>query len=174
MNIRKNAMPYVVASLLTTSSSSALLADTSVHGSLNSGELIDTVATSLENRTPEIVELLPEDFKPAFTRDTMIELNAIVKRSYAAVEGFDSLRRELSSATKPNERPSSTTLDDKHRVAMNALKLHSQFALNDMRNVVEELRISDEYYNVAVLAGMVMFVEMVDWEIKSFITSIDS
>ena len=45
----------------------------------------------------QIVEILPTDFKPAFTRHTVIKLNAIVEESYAAILEFDRFKKDLES-----------------------------------------------------------------------------
>jgi hypothetical protein len=120
-----------------------------------------------------IVELLPEDFKPAFTRETVITLNAIVKRSYAVIEEFDDLNQELEKTMhKPSFQRSAEQLKAlvQHKLTVrNNLRQRSKTALSDMQQAVKTLKASDEHYNAAVLAGMFTFVKTVEREVSGLL-----
>lgn len=117
-----------------------------------------------------IVELLPEDFKPAFTRDTVIKLNAIVKRSYAVIREYD----ELTKALEKQKPSTSKTLSAEQLKALvqhkltvtDSLEKRSKAALADMIQAAKLLKASDEHYNAAVLAGMMTFVKDVEREVS--------
>ena len=166
MKISKNVLLSIGIVLLTSVNTDVLLASTSVSDSTITDKKADI--TEAQSSNPEIIEILPEDFQPAFTRDTVIKLNAIVKRSYAVIEAFDTFRSELYDSEQGGKENVKTKLTDNQTLAINALELHSHFALNDMQEAVKELKTSNEHYNIAVLAGMVMFVEAVDREVQLF------
>lgn len=108
--------------------------------------------------TPEtqIVEILPEDFKPAFTRDTVIKLNSIVEQSYAVIREFDNFKKDNVPGA----------LDERKLATLNELTDRSKSALQQMNAAVVKLKSSKEHYNPAVLAGMLRFVETVEDEIS--------
>lgn len=166
MKLNKNVWLSAGIVLLMSVNTEMLLASTTVNDAPIKNQQVDMASPLPSNH--EIVEILPEDFQPAFTRDTVIKLNAIVKRSYAVIEAFDTFRSELNNAEQRSKGMVKTVLTDNQTLAINALELHSHFALNDMQEAVKELKISNEHYNVAVLAGMVMFVEAVDREVQLF------
>lgn len=174
MNIRKSIFAGFAVVLLSALNSSALMAATP--DVLLQADVSKTGSVTAESKSTngDIVEILPEDFKPAFTRDTVIKLNAIVKRSYAVIEGFDDFKRELNSATMHKVGTSTGLLSESQTVAITALEQHSNAAVADMREAVKALKVSDEYYNVAVLAGMTRFVEAVDKEISVFVAATDA
>ncbi|GAB2188809.1 hypothetical protein MAH1_04160 [Sessilibacter sp. MAH1] len=143
----------------------ALVASTFIGNTVSAEELQSTVAKK------EIVELLPEDFKPAFTRETVIKLNAIVKRSFDAINDYDDSIREVRAVVADAMKPDAT--DDAKQIAMkkishiNDLMQASKSALMDMKAAEVELRNSGEEYNSAILAGMIDFVEDVAREISA-------
>ena len=49
-----------------------------------------TLADNTNNKQ-QFVELLPKDFRPAFTKETVIKLNAIVRRSYDVINEYDAI-----------------------------------------------------------------------------------
>lgn len=114
----------------------------------------------------EIIEQLPEDFKPAFTRDTVIKLNAIVRRSFDVFNEYDAIiddiHTSVTQAVKPNASDKTKQQAQEHLTLMNALKIRSKDALEDMTIAATELRNSDEVYNSAILAGMIDFVEDIE------------
>ena len=114
----------------------------------------------------EIIEQLPEDFKPAFTRDTVIKLNAIVRRSFDLFNEYDAIiddiHTSVAQAAKPNASDKTKQQAQEHLTLMNALKIRSKDALEDMTTAATELRNSDEVFNSAILAGMIDFVEDIE------------
>lgn len=119
----------------------------------------------------QIVELLPQDFKPAFTRETVIKLNAIVHRSFDAINEYDSnvrsFRQAVEESTKTDASEEAKEMAQKKLVQLDALMAKSKAALTDMMAAKTELENSDEEYNKAILAGMVDFVEDVEREITA-------
>ncbi|MFT2089626.1 hypothetical protein [Paraglaciecola sp. 2405UD69-4] len=120
-----------------------------------------------------IVKLLPEDFKPAFTRETVLKLNGIVRRSYEVINEFDSLKKGNeaslllvdSKATAEQIKLANSQFNE-----MQALSERSKSALEDMMKAVDTLKASQEHYNSAVLAGMVKFVKVVEHEVNEHST----
>lgn len=119
----------------------------------------------------QIVELLPQDFKPAFTRETVIKLNAIVHRSFDAINEYDSnirdFRKAVEEGTKSDASEEVMEMTKKKLAHLNTLMAKSKSALADMMAAKTELENSDEEYNKAILAGMVDFVEDVEREISA-------
>ena len=123
------------------------------------------------NEAASIVEILPEDFKPAFTRDTVIRLNAIVQRSYTVIAEFDELTKPLPPSSVENGQRDIMTgrhPQEEQWVANDRLQLRSKAARADMTSAVDALKAGNEYYNAAVLAGMSRFVRDVEQEISRF------
>lgn len=120
-------------------------------------------ADSKAQRTYEhIIELLPEDFKPAFTRETVIKLNAIVRRSYDVINEFDALNKQQKVSAGDNVSSNFISTD-----SLKTLNIRSQSALIDMNKAVKTLKSSGEYYNESVLEGMLTFVTDVNDELSA-------
>ncbi|MCO1335880.1 hypothetical protein MO867_16210 [Microbulbifer sp. OS29] len=120
-------------------------------------------------KTPASVALTSNDIKAAFERDTVIRLNGIVRRSLATIRQYDaeikSVREEHLAATG-NGMNEHQVADAKSNLSkLEEWNLEASQALKDMKAAVLELEASDEYYNAAILAGMVRFVETVATEI---------
>jgi len=120
----------------------------------------------------KIVELLPEDFKPAFTRETVIKLNAIVRRSYDVIDEYDAIiddvRGAVEQAVSTEMAEQETPEEAEQKIAqITTLAERSKHALSDMMAAVKKLKASDEEYNTAILAGMIDFVEDVEREISA-------
>ena len=118
-----------------------------------------------------IQEILPDDFRPAFTRDTVIKLNGIVERSYLVISELDQLRGELRGSSLSDASAmarSGRNLNDRQSARIASLHQRSRAALKDMNAAVDQLQAGEEYYNSAVLAGMVMFVNDVEQEVSQF------
>ena len=117
----------------------------------------------------KFIELLPKDFKPAFTRETVIKLNAIVHRSYDVISEYDTIieqtLHDLKQASHKNATQQFKLATKQKVVQIQKLEERSTFALSDMMDAVKILRNSDEEYNKAILAGMVDFVKDVQQEI---------
>lgn len=119
----------------------------------------------------QIVELLPEDFRPAFTRETVIKLNAIVRRSFDAINEYDNeikdIRNSVAEAANSGATTASKMAAKAKMSTITSLEQRSKAALTDMKAAEKELRASDEHYNAAILAGMIDFVEDVEREISA-------
>lgn len=107
---------------------------------------------------PKAIELFPEDFKPAFTREVVTKLNAIVRRSYNSINEYDTNSQQIDNAKE---------LSEQQLAKINKLAENSQSALRDMIAAVKELEASGEHYNAAILAGMMDFVTGVEKEITA-------
>ena len=124
-----------------------------------------------ETTDSAVVELQPQNFKPAFTRDTVIKLNAIVRRSLNTINTYDSviknIRTQVEQASDSEATPQ-LKQHASHQVAeLMQLQQHAEHALADMRAAVKQLKASGEYYNKTLLAGMIDFVEDVEREISA-------
>ncbi len=117
----------------------------------------------------EIVELQPKDFKPAFTRDTVIKLNKIVRRSHALISRYDAIIRDARTAVESNDKPAA----QKQVAGIKELAQKSTLVLDDMMEAVKELKASGEEYNAAILAGMLDFVEDVEREMNAEQTKLE-
>lgn len=123
-------------------------------------------AAGSDNTFSHIVELLPEDFRPAFSREVVIKLNTLVKRSYAVVSEYDQAKFRVVQEQCVNSF--TDAIEDKCGHYSAKLKyLHNEAlkALNQIRYEAHLLRNGKEYYNAAVLAGMLRFVEAVELEL---------
>jgi hypothetical protein len=115
----------------------------------------------------ELVELYPTDFKPAFTRNTVIKLNAIVHRSYDVINTYDAIIADVKQTMAQSENASRMSPEAKAQLQRIAgLAKESKKILMDMNAAVDELTASKEDYNAAILAGMVDFVQDVEREIS--------
>jgi hypothetical protein len=163
------------------SSLSALLLITSISFSLpaiadskekttSSAMIEKEVSLTTESSTPHISEILPEDFRPAFTRETTIKLNAIVKRSYSVINEFDTATKEWETYLSGMDQPASTEATNRFNkdqlMVLKTLNKRSKDVLTEMNRAVDTLKASGEHYNTAVLAGMVKFVKTVDQEVS--------
>jgi hypothetical protein len=117
----------------------------------------------------QFVELLPKDFRPAFSRETVIKLNAIVRRSYDVINEYDAIIGETYSnvmkASKNDTGQQHITDTKKQLSVIQNLQSRSDSALSDMMLAVDMLKKSGEDHNEAILAGMVNFVKDVQKEI---------
>lgn len=118
----------------------------------------------------QFVELLPKDFKPAFTRETVIKLNAIVRRSYDAINEYDAvIEKTYTKIMQASESESNQQYGDDTRQQLSTIQKladRSSLALSDMTSAVDVLRKSGEEHNEAILAGMIDFVQDVNREIN--------
>jgi uncharacterized membrane protein len=133
-----------------------------------------TAIASTKNENKEgqqqFVELLPKDFKPAFSRETVIKLNAIVRRSYDVINEYDAIiertYNNVMQASK-SELNQQHQADTKQQIlVIRNLEHRSNLALSDMMSAVEILKKSGEEHNKAILAGMVNFVKDVNKEVS--------
>ena len=94
-----------------------------------------------------------------FTRATVLELNAIVKRSLSVITEFDAIRQRLRSTDEPSTANPLSAYD--------ALSADAARARTDMDEAEKRVRSSGEPYNEEIRAAMVHFVGHVDDEIRS-------
>ena len=117
----------------------------------------------------ETIEIGLEHLRPAFTRDTVIRLNAIVARSLETIREYDGeivgLRQAVDSALVDGATPDAHTEAIASLERLGAFEERAKRALHDMRGAVGQLEASGERYNEAILAGMVDFVEDVESEL---------
>lgn len=114
----------------------------------------------------ELVELYPTDFKPAFSRNTVIKLNAIVHRSYDVINTYDAIIADVKQTMEQSENASRMSPEAKMKLQKIAsLAKESKKILTDMNSAIDELNASKEDYNAAILAGMLDFVQDVEREI---------
>lgn len=118
-----------------------------------------TEASLAPKAEQEIVALAPEHFKPAFTKATVIKMNAIVQRSLDVINEYDSIIAEIKNNADPNNA--------KQLERINDLSMRSKLVLKDMLAAEKELKESDEVYNSAIFAGMKDFVSDVEREIST-------
>ncbi len=132
--------------------------------------ITNMVFASDEANAERIVKLLPADFKPAFTRDTVIKLNAIVSRSFDAINEYDAIikgvRNAVAKATTAGMSVGAKPDAEEKVAQINRLYDQAKLALVDMMAAVKELKNSGEEYNKAILAGMIDFVEDVEREVS--------
>lgn len=98
----------------------------------------------------QLIEQTPEDFKPAFTRERVIELNTIVSHQLQVINQYDDLKitNEISAELLNLEK-------------------QSKLNLSHMLSAEQRLIASGEHYNKATFAGMKSFVEDVQHEISA-------
>lgn len=113
---------------------------------------------SVDQKGQQVVELAPEDFKPSFTKSTVIKLNAIVSRSLDVINEYDSIIGEMKQSSDPK------SIENQIR-RVDQLSEQSTLILTDMLAAEKELKASDEVYNSAILAGMKDFVSDVEREV---------
>jgi hypothetical protein len=119
----------------------------------------------------EIVELQPEDFKPAFTEETVLKLNAIVRKSLEVIREYTNniknIRATIEQATQASASDEAKSIAQKNVDTLGKLSKRSKDALAEMTTAATELKNSDELFNPTLLHGMVDFVEDVEREITS-------
>lgn len=139
-------------------------ADSGIHKtSMTNGTLVEKTAAN-----SDLVVIEPKDFKPAFTRDTVIKLNAIVGNSYGIVREFDKLVTELRHNRVESNTAEPFVLSESQLAAVTTLADRSSRAFADMNRAIDALKASGEHYNAAILAGMALFVRSVNQEISLF------
>lgn len=117
----------------------------------------------------EFIELFPSDIKAPFTQKTVTKLNAIVRRSYNAINEYDDIvddiRVSVNKAASDEAVPGLKQRAEEKLEKIYLLDEASKNALSDIMAAAKELRSSDEEFNNAILEGMIEFVEDVEKEI---------
>jgi PBP1b-binding outer membrane lipoprotein LpoB len=112
----------------------------------------------------QVVEQTPSDFKPAFTKETVIKLNAIVSLQLEVINEYD--------AIIAMDKKASMTAEKKHKLMQSNSKIielstRSKINLNKMMAAEKQLKESGEEYNKATFAGMMDFMKDVEREISA-------
>lgn len=127
-----------------------------------------TTAGAPEDR--ELVELGLDDFSSPFSKETVLKLNAIVGRSLAAIKEYDGALpavQDSVAASLADRRSAGARAKARENIAhVERLADEATDARDDLRAAEEELKASGEKYNEVILAGMIIFVEKVDDELR--------
>ena len=116
-----------------------------------------------QSQEAHVTELTAENFHPAFTKSTVIKLNAIVSRSLDVINEYDSIIGSAkSNSSEMTEQDTAVQFE-----RLRELSVLSKLILADMLVAEKELKASDEVYNSAILAGMKDFVSDVEREVSA-------
>ena len=110
-----------------------------------------------------ILELAPGDIAPAFTRETVIKLNAIVSKQLEVVTEFDRIKRLHQKSESASEKDIS-----EYESVVSDLLAQAKANDKEMMEAKTALLESGENYNAPTLAGMVDFIKDVEQEIASY------
>lgn len=113
-------------------------------------------ATELARPSSQFVEQELNQLRSPFTKERVLELNAIVDRSLQAIGKFDGARKRLETGQESTAQTAATLV---------ALAAEAKEAQLQMAAAKARLVASGEHYNESILAAMVRFVEDVDQEI---------
>ncbi|MEL6212018.1 MAG: hypothetical protein AAFQ96_00335 [Pseudomonadota bacterium] len=111
-----------------------------------------------------------DKMRPAFTRATVMKLNAIVQRALDATNEYDrsvrTIRADVSRALADDAGPEDTRAASDGVAKLADWRARTKAAFDDMGAASAALKASDEVYNENLLAGMELFVEKVEKEIR--------
>lgn len=117
-----------------------------------------------EGRAFTAIEI--DAMRPAFAKETVIKLNAIVRRSLDTANEFTraarAIRASVDAAVEENAEEETIA---KARQGIDRIENWHQRALSaqaDMNAAVGDLKNSDEIYNEEILAGMLKYVNDVE------------
>lgn len=114
-------------------------------------------------------ELGLEDIESAFTRETVLKLNAIVSRSLDTVTRYDDeipkIEMAVEMATGPDADGKARSDAEAGLALLATLSEQASAAHADMLVASEQVRTSGEKFNAPLLSGMNRFVRRVDEEI---------
>jgi hypothetical protein len=122
---------------------------------------VETVEEVSQDESFAFESLELEHLSSPFKRETVLELNAIVARSLAAIQAYDLARR------KPLDGDVSAALGVYERLSVEARQARADIAASGKR-----IRESGEEHNRAILAAMVRFVDDVDKEIRESVQTL--
>ena len=111
----------------------------------------------------KIIKLSPDDITPAFRRDTVIKLNAIVSKQLEVITEFD----RVKNLYKHNDRTSEKEKTQYYSV-ISRLVAQAKANEKDLMDAKYQLDQSGEHYNKPTLAGMISFVKDVEQEISNY------
>ena len=131
---------------------------------LQAGELNASEARAAEEREFTAIEL--DAMRPAFAEDTVIKLNAIVRRSLNTANEFTSSVRAIRASVNAAAGEQATEAMKAEALRgidqINGWHNRALNAQTDMDTAVGELKASSEIYNEEILAGMVKYVNDVE------------
>lgn len=114
-----------------------------------------------------LVEIVPSDFQPTFTKHTVIKLNAIVSRSLEVINEYDKIINDVRERAESQPKTSEEKMLVEKEVARIAdLSVRSKLVLDELLKAEKALKASGEVYNRTIFAGMMIFVENVEQEIS--------
>lgn len=152
--MKKNYLKYLISLLLVFNAMSCV----SVYASEITENLVQP-----ESGT-NFQELSRENFHPAFTKNTVLKLNAIVSKSLDVINEYDSVMGQVRRVKKtPIEEQNLSNEIER----INQLSSQSKQILSEMLLAEKALKDSDEVFNRAILAGMVDFVSDVEREVTA-------
>lgn len=141
---------------------SLLLASLSVQAQTSAE--VESLPGRIENRQFGAVEL--DQMQPFFTQDTVLKLNAIVRRSLTVADAYaeqiKGIRLSVAAAAKADAD------EDARELAANEVEKvtnwHSaaNVAMKDIDAAAKALRASDEVFNENLLAGMIAYCHNVE------------
>ncbi len=114
-----------------------------------------------------VAEIQPNDFRPAFTKKTVIKLNAIVSRQLDVADEYDVIVRHFRSEPDLLDTSSTPMTQEKSLAKLASLSKRSKQNLSDMIEAQKVLVESGEDYNKATFAGMMTFVRNIEREITA-------
>ena len=118
----------------------------------------------------EFVELGEDEVDAPFTRERVIQLNAIVRRSLVLVEEFDdqvpAIRTSVADGTDAEAEAAMAKLQ--------AMSERSKAVIADITAAEKDILSTGEKYNDAILAGMVGFIDDVDKELDEEIEQLSA
>ncbi len=107
-----------------------------------------------------LVEINLKDIKPAFTRNTVLELNAVVSKQLEVIDEFDRIKSETATTNLVDQRTSKN-----YELKISDLSERADENREALLEIKTRLDSIGENYNRATLAGMLNFVTDVKSEI---------
>lgn len=108
----------------------------------------------------------PEGYRPPFTQETVVKLNAIVRRSIEALDELDRLTPQLGEARQSGDAARLAQITDQLR----AIEQQAMVANTDFQAEKAALIAREEYYDKPILAAMEYFVAEAPKEIADAMT----
>ena len=122
----------------------------------------------IENRQFGAVEV--EQMQPFFTQDTVLKLNAIVRRSLTVAdiyaEQIKDIRLSVATAAKDEANKDELKLAISAVEKVNGWHSAVSAAMKDIDAAAKALRASDETFNENLLAGMIAYCHNVEAALK--------
>jgi hypothetical protein len=117
--------------------------------------------------TKPLGEAAPEGYKPPFTQETVVKLNAIMRRSIDTLDEFDRLNDDLAKARESSDATRIAEINKR----FGELEQLATAAKTDFMAEKEALIARKEYYDTSVLAAMEYYVDQAPGEIAEALTA---